>query len=211
MKIPLSNMLKKRLHLETALLQDEIVDLVYSFSQPILHGGTAVWRCYAGNRFSEDLDFYLPNATGFTAHFTAKVKERGLQLLKLKKTDNLIFAKVSNGLVEVRFEANFNKKVKGVVKNFEKTNGAFAPILTLAPDELIVEKMNAYRSRKFIRDIYDVFHLAKYIENKEILGDVRKFAETIEPPIDEKNLKILIYTGLSPTFDQMVENLRGSK
>lgn len=211
MNIPLGNKLKKRLHLETALLQDEIVDLVYSFSQPILHGGTAVWRCYGGNRFSEDLDFYLPNEKDFEADFTTKVKERGLQLLKLKTTDNLIFAKVSNGMVEVRFEANFNKKVKNIVKNFEKTNGAFAAVLTLSPDELIVEKMNAYRSRKFIRDIYDVFHLVKYVENAKLLAEVRKFAETIGLPIDEKNLKILIYTGLAPTFGQMVENLRGSR
>ncbi len=211
MRIPLANMLKKRLHLETALLQDEIIDLVYSFSKPILHGGTAVWRCYSGKRFSEDLDFYLNKQEGFAEMFSTKVKERGLELLKIKSTENLIFAKVSNDVVEVRFEANFNKKVKSIVENFEKTNGDFSMVLTLLPEELIVEKMNAYRSRKFIRDIYDVFHLVKYIENKEISNEVRKFAETIEPPIDEKNLKTLIYIGLSPTFDQMIESLRRLK
>ncbi len=211
MNIPLANRLKKRLHVETALLQDEIVDLVYSFSQPILHGGTAVWRCYAGNRFSEDLDFYLANHRSFAEEFSTKVKERGLQLLKLKTTENLIFAKVSNNAVEVRFEANFGKKVKGIVKNFEKTDGTFTYILTLSPDDLIVEKMNAFNSRRFIRDIYDVFHLAKYVENKETLVELSKFARKIETPVDEKNLKTLIYTGLAPTFGQMVENLRGLK
>ncbi|MFH1246948.1 MAG: nucleotidyl transferase AbiEii/AbiGii toxin family protein, partial [Candidatus Micrarchaeota archaeon] len=60
MNFPLANKLKKRLHLETATLQDEVVDLIYSISSPVLHGGTAIWRCYAGNRFSEDLDFYMP-------------------------------------------------------------------------------------------------------------------------------------------------------
>ncbi len=199
------------MHLETAILQDEVVDLVYSFSQPVLHGGTAVWRCYNGNRFSEDLDFYSENPTNFEEAFAAKVKQRNLNLLKLKSTENLIFAKVSNGAVEVRFEANFNKKVKSVVKNFEKTDGTFASVLTLTPDELIAEKIDAYRSRRFVRDLYDVFHLCKYLEDKETRKMVGTFAEKIEPPVDGRNLKTLIYSGLCPSFDQMIQNLRGLK
>src|SRR3989344_7834427 len=153
MDIPLANKLKKRLHLETALLQDELVNLVYDISHPVLHGGTAVWRCYQGNRFSEDLDFYLSDIISFKEKFTEKIKERNLTIAKYKQTDNLIFAKISNGTVEVRFEANFARKTNGVVKPYEKTNGGFTDILTLSPDDLIIEKINAYNSRELIRDI----------------------------------------------------------
>ena len=60
MRIPLANKLKKRLHSETAFLQDEVIDIVYGLEpNAVLHGGTAIWRCYQGNRFSEDLDFYF--------------------------------------------------------------------------------------------------------------------------------------------------------
>ena len=59
MRIPLANQLKKRQQVETAFLQDEIIRLVYlTTEEMVLHGGTAIWRCYSGKRFSEDLDLY---------------------------------------------------------------------------------------------------------------------------------------------------------
>jgi len=59
-KIPLEKRLKKRMDVEIAFLQDEVVEILYAIeSRLVLHGGTAVWRCYGGNRLSEDLDFYL--------------------------------------------------------------------------------------------------------------------------------------------------------
>ena len=54
MKIPLANQLKKRQQVETALLQDEIIGIIYLITEDmVLHGGTAIWRCYSGKRFSE--------------------------------------------------------------------------------------------------------------------------------------------------------------
>ena len=72
MKLPLFNRLKKRQHRELALLQDEITDIVYRISdEAVLHGGTAIWRCYGGNRFSEDIDIYIPkDNTKIEALFT---------------------------------------------------------------------------------------------------------------------------------------------
>ncbi|MHB1812966.1 MAG: nucleotidyl transferase AbiEii/AbiGii toxin family protein [Thermoplasmataceae archaeon] len=59
MKIPIANQLKKRQQVEIASLQDELISLMYAVSDDlILHGGTAIWRCFSGKRFSEDLDFY---------------------------------------------------------------------------------------------------------------------------------------------------------
>lgn len=111
MQIPLANKLKKRMHTEIAALQDELVDIIYEIDkQAVLHGGTAIWRCYNGNRFSEDLDFYSGSSDDFRGYFETKLKNHALSLLKFKKTKNVIFSKISNGTVEVRFEIN--------IKNF---------------------------------------------------------------------------------------------
>ena len=152
MKIPLSNKLKKRLHVETALLQDELMDIIYSLEESaILHGGTAIWRCYEGNRFSEDLDFYFTTVENFENKLSVKLKERSLQLLKYKKTHDIVFSKITNGNVEVRLEINTKpKKIQNVVKSYEKVDGSFMDVFTFSPEQLLLEKINAYNSRKFI-------------------------------------------------------------
>ena len=59
--IPLNLRLKKKTEKEIAYAQDVILGEIYKFfPNAVLHGGTAIWRCYNGRRFSEDLDFYLP-------------------------------------------------------------------------------------------------------------------------------------------------------
>jgi len=59
--LPIDKKLKKRTHKIVALAQDILVmELYNSFTNAIIHGGTAIWRCYGSNRFSEDVDVYLP-------------------------------------------------------------------------------------------------------------------------------------------------------
>ncbi|MEM1546291.1 MAG: nucleotidyl transferase AbiEii/AbiGii toxin family protein [Candidatus Methanomethylicia archaeon] len=36
------------------------MEIYNSFPEAVIHGGTAIWRCYGSNRFSEDVDVYLP-------------------------------------------------------------------------------------------------------------------------------------------------------
>ena len=82
MAIVLFNRLKKKLHREIALLQDELIDIIYSIEpNAVLHGGTAIWRCFQGNRFSEDLDFYLTPSKNFKETFFNACKARYLTLL----------------------------------------------------------------------------------------------------------------------------------
>ena len=49
--------------LRLAELQYEVIDIIYNRVEPdaTLYGGTAIWRCYGGNRFSEDIHIYLSN------------------------------------------------------------------------------------------------------------------------------------------------------
>ena len=211
MKIPLSKKLKKRLHIETAMLQDEVIDIIYSIEEnAVLHGGTAICRCYEGNRFSEDLDFYFPAEESLEDELITKLKERNLELVKYKKTQTVVFAKVSNRDVEVRLEVNFiSRKKQFIVKPYEKADGSFMDIFTLSADELLVEKINAYKSRRLIRDIYDIYHLSKYVEKEqEIKENVKNFLSKLEKAADEENLKVIVYAGAVPSFNQMVDALR---
>ena len=210
MKIPLANRLKKRLHVETALLQDEVMDIVYILEEnAVLHGGTAIWRCYEGNRFSEDLDFYFPTVESFENRLSIKLKERNLQLLKYKKTHDIVFSKITDGNIEVRLEINTRpKKMENIVRSYEKTDGSFMDVFTLSPEQLLLEKINAYKSRKLIRDIYDVYHLSKYVKDSEVKDAIVVFISKIEKPADEETLKTIVYTGAVPSFKKMIETLK---
>jgi hypothetical protein len=60
-KIPLMNRLRKEYHKKVAYAQDLLVIELYSvIPDTVLHGGTVIWRCYGGNRFSEDIDAIIP-------------------------------------------------------------------------------------------------------------------------------------------------------
>lgn len=206
MRIPLDKRLKKRAHVEVALLQDELVDAVYSVeNSAVLHGGTAIWRCYGGNRFSEDLDFY---ASAEITAIQAELQKRGLTVTKFKQTKNLLYAKASNGQTEVMLEANLAAKRKGTVCGYERTDGSIMQILSLTPEELLLEKSSAYSDRTLIRDLYDAQHLSGLVENEALVAkQMRKFVSDLPKPVDEENLKAIVYGGTIPSFEQLRDAL----
>lgn len=198
------------MHLELAMLQDEVIDIVYTICEedhPVLHGGTAIWRCYDGKRFSEDLDFYGNVESGFEQKLKKVLESRGLILAKYKKTANTVFAKISNNNTTVKLEITTRKAPEKTIKQYKKTNGSTIDIYTLSPEILIYEKMGAYKGRRYIRDIYDVYYLSSFVEKID-KKKIMEFLDKIEPPIDEKNLRTLIYLGLAPSFKEMVEKLK---
>jgi predicted nucleotidyltransferase component of viral defense system len=210
MIIPLEKRLKKRMHVEIALLQDEAMEVLYGIDRElVLHGGTSVWRCYGGNRFSEDLDLYAADIADIWKQLQTKLLQRSLQILKFKKTQNLVFCKVSNGSAEIRIEINHSAKRKAAqARQYEKTDGTFMAVLTLPPDELLLEKLAAYRDRRFIRDIYDVFHLLNYLEGEGASKKAAEFLSSPQEPVDGKNLKAIVYSGAVPTFEHMLMAIR---
>lgn len=211
MKLPLFNKLKKRQHKELALLQDEIADIIYRISDDaVLHGGTAIWRCYNGLRFSEDLDFYLIPDKNFEDSLSSEIESRGLTISKFRKTGNSIFSKIVNDGVEVRLEIALRLPRKFEPKPFEKTDGSFFDVFTLSASDLMEEKMNAYSNRKLIRDFYDVYFLSNLAEPENFPSKkLKEFLNILPQPADEKNLKTLVFSGAVPSFDQMLNILRG--
>lgn len=65
-RLPKEDMLRR------AINEDKVLEIVLnSHSRFVMHGGTAIWRCYNGNRFSSDIDFYT-NLNTSESHMVQK-------------------------------------------------------------------------------------------------------------------------------------------
>ena len=207
--IPLILRLKKSAHKDIALAQDLIVGALYeAFNDAVLHGGTSIWRCYKGNRFSEDVDVYIPKNIAKVDDLFNTLLKRGFNIKKKKVAKNSIFSTLYFERTIVRFEAIF-KKVEGSLKEYETIDGNFITVYTLEPGELVAEKTDAYIRRLKIRDIYDIFFLLRYVKsNKEVKAKIKKLISNFKKPIDEGDLKVLIFEGLVPSSEKMINYIR---
>jgi len=207
--LPIDKKLKKRAHKTIALVQDILVMEVYnSFPSAVIHGGTAIWRCYGSNRFSEDVDIYLPfNVKNKNMeNFLENLNKKGFTVEKFKETNNSVFAKFSYLGVIIRYEIVFKNIKNFLTKSFEMSDGTSILVNTLSAEELIKEKLSAYVKRKKVRDLYDIFFLLRSVEDKEkIKNDLVKFVKEFKKPVDERELKVLIISGSVPTIDSMLE------
>ena len=121
--IPLSVKIKKESHRKVALAQDLIVEAVYDiFSNAVLHGGTAIWRCYAGKRFSEDLDFYFPADKERINQIFNNLEKKGFTIQKKKIGENSVYSELVFNRVSVRLEATF-QSIKGHLVDYETADG----------------------------------------------------------------------------------------
>lgn len=207
--VPLILKLKKSAHKDIAAAQDLVVTALYElFNDAVLHGGTSIWRCYKGNRFSEDVDVYIARDIGRVASFFNVLLKKGFDIEKKKVAKNSIFSTLHFGRTVVRFEAIF-KKVDGSLKEYETADGNFITVYTLKPEELIAEKIDAYLKRLKIRDIYDIFFLLRHIKEREkIKFKIKKLVENFKKPVDENELKVLILEGLVPSWEKMIDYIK---
>jgi predicted nucleotidyltransferase component of viral defense system len=200
--------LTKKVHRDIAMAQDLMVNVMYNvFSDVVIHGGTAMWRCYGGNRFSEDIDVYLPlkyRKREKYDEFIDAMEQVGFKTEKFKDTGNVIYSKFSMNGVIVSFEALF-KNVKNIVTMpFEMIDGNFINVYTLSSEALLAEKTLTYLSRRKIRDLYDIFFLLNVVNEKVDKKLLRKFLSDFKLPIDTKDLKVLIISGAVPSVSDML-------
>ena len=208
MEFPIIYKLKRESQKELAELQDEVVDVVYTLlDNAVIHGGTAIWRCYGGKRFSEDIDLYANYLETFKTKLENELKRRSLKLFKFRQTANTLFSQISNDVTHMSLEMT-RKNMHGTLKTYQKANGSAMDVLTLKPEELILEKIAAYNDRRRIRDIYDVYFLSRFVDDKKIKESVKKLLLKINEPKDEGDLKVIIYEGRVPTFQEMLEALK---
>jgi len=202
--------MRKERHKKIAEVQDTAVETLYRvFPRAVLHGGTAIWRCYSGNRFSEDIDVYIEKDVEKINRFFEELKKAGFEIIKKRMTENSLYSLLSFGGTEVRFEALF-RHAEGVVKEYETYEGILFNVFTLTPEQMTMEKIGAYLKRRKIRDLYDIFFLLRYVANVEKLKpNLRNLLRNFKEPIDEGELKALILFGAIPTKEDIVEYLRG--
>jgi predicted nucleotidyltransferase component of viral defense system len=207
-KIPLILRLKKESHRRIARAQDLIVETLYDvFNDAVLHGGTGIWRCYSGNRFSEDIDVYIHRNLEKLSEFFLRLEKKGFEIKKKKIGENSLFSNLLFEGIEVRFEALF-KKTRGWLKDYEKAEGNLITVYSLTPEEFILEKIDTYIKRRKIRDLYDIYFLLKYADRKKLKDKLNKFVHSFQMPVDEEDLKILILEGVVPSSEKMLEYMR---
>ena len=146
---------------------------------------------------------YLPDNEKINIFFE-NLEKRGFIIEKKKITENSLYSNLKFERVYVRFEALF-KKVKYVLRDYETIDGNFITVSTLTQEELIKEKINAYLNRKKIRDLYDIFFLLRYVQK---IAELKKLIKEFENPIDEKELKIIIFEGTVPNSKKMLEYIK---
>ncbi|MBI3033883.1 nucleotidyl transferase AbiEii/AbiGii toxin family protein [Candidatus Woesearchaeota archaeon] len=203
MKIPLYNRIKKQAHKDIAAAQDIVMREIYDyFPKAVFHGGTAIWRCYSGNRFSEDLDFYLPSK-GSVPVFFQSLERQGFRIFKQRVKENSLYALVEFNRAQVRVEAIFTAKKGAILKEYEQIDGNLMTVYTLSPEELLQEKIAACIKRKKARDLYDVFFLLRLV-NSRPKGLAAVTAVQIE---DEETLPAIILSGPIPTSQEMKRHI----
>ena len=203
-KIPLQAKLKRETHRKIAYAQDLIVKEVYSvFDKAVLHGGTAIWRCYDGKRFSEDLDFYLPKDKNKIELLFENLAKSGFDIKKRKVSENSIYSELEFDRTSVRLEATF-QKISGIICDYEMSDGNIVSIHSLSPESFIVEKSNTYLKRFKVRDLWDVFFLLKRVDDVSSINEIGVLIKGYKKPIDEMDLKVILLEGIIPSANEMI-------
>lgn len=200
----------KKPRIDLAYLQDYLVDIVYNKINPnaILYGGTAIWRCYGGNRFSGDIDIYLPWDS--LEELVKNLHRFGLKLIGRNKELKSMIT-VSDGTASVLLETK-DGAGKSIILPYTRVDGSTTIVQVLSPTELMVRKLEAYQGRRYIRDVYDLFVLTGFLDRHDftVRSKLLPFLNSVEEPIDETVLRTLIYSGKNDfTFGGLIKYIAG--
>src|SRR3989344_9609638 len=206
-KIPINLKLRKAEHKKIAYVQDILVEELYHlFPKAVIHGGTAIWRCYNGNRFSEDIDAYLRRDVEKIEGFFGLLAKKGFKIIKSRIKENSVYSEMVFNDIPVRFEATFQSK-KGIARKYEKSEGFFINVFTLTAEELVFEKVETYLKRRKIRDLYDIHFLLNYAERDKVHAELKRLLGSFVKPKDEENLALIIISGAVPSSEQLFRGI----
>ena len=89
-------------------------------------------------------------------------------------------------------------------------DGAAFIVFSLPIEDLVLEKAAAYSSRRFARDVFDVYFLCLQLQDDgKVKAGLRDFVRNLPEPVDEDNLAAIVFSGAVPSFAQMRDYLRG--
>lgn len=206
--LPLQLRLKREAHRKIAYAQDLVVNESYSvFDKAVLHGGTAIWRCYHGRRFSEDLDFYFPKDKEKIELLFERLAKLGFRVIKKKVSETSVYSELVLDRTSVRLEATF-QKISGVICDYEMSDGTFISVYSLTPEQFLVEKARTYLKRFKVRDLWDIFFLLKLVEHSAKIPELGSVIKHYQQPIDEGDLKTILLEGIVPSADEMIEYIK---
>lgn len=213
--------------LEKAKLEDLLVELLYyRYENLVFHGCTAIWRCYSGNRFCRDIDFYLSARTNEEKRRLFKDMENFLKGFGFKIKEKVYGASTNtmHFLIEasakMKIDINFAKK-KGTPIEYKKVDDSKLIVLSLTPLNLLEEKIDTYNdklsgtsvySHPEIQDLYDIYYLVSLIKQpgNATIKRLSSLVQSIElkSPSNVRSLGHLILSGLPPSFDLMISKLK---
>lgn len=208
MEMPIGSILTGK-RLDVAKMQDLVVEVIYNYVQPdaVLYGGTAIWRCFNGGRFSEDIDIYVNRSFG--SKFQKMLSRYNLSIVSRDK-DLPLHMRIGDGTTDVLVEASIGNP-ESIISQYARIDGSHITISVLSPAELLVRKIEAYRGRRYVRDIYDIFQLTNFLDKHDyyVTSHLRPFLKDLKEPVDEDILESLIYKGIKRlTFKKIVNYLK---
>ena len=97
------------------------METIYEFfPSAVIHGGTAIWRCYEGNRFSEDIDMYIKKDTEKINALFSTLEKNGFSVSKKRIKENSLYSTLKFNTSIVRFEALFKAIKNPFLKEYER-------------------------------------------------------------------------------------------
>lgn len=211
--------------MEKAKLEDILVELLYArYPNLTFHGGTSIWRCYSGNRFSRDIDFYCKrdskSESDIYREFGEFLQKSGFAM-KSRNYDNATGTMHFLVEAETKMKIDINLKYKrGTPTEYTKVDGSKIIVLALTPEELLGEKIETYLDKlqnadgtrqPEAQDLYDIYHLTTIIDGgtDKLKSEVRNLLMRIKgnPPSGMKTLGNIILSGVAPSFDFLIKSI----
>ncbi len=153
----------------------------------VFTGGTMLRLCYGLNRFSVDLDFWIYKEVDVKAYFV-RLKEFLSEYYTIRDAEDkfytLLFEIKSENYprslkIEIRKKA---EKIKTDISiAFSKYSNTQVLVRTLSLQEVMKSKIEAFLSRREIRDVFDIeFLLKRGIELEATKKELQKLLEGIK-------------------------------
>jgi len=168
-------------HIEKDYFQDLLLFNLYKQTNLLVFkGGTALYKLYGLQRFSEDLDFSLlkdVDLEKIMKNVIANIKNSEIKEIKRMKDSVLIkiaFKGILTKYNTIRIDINTKNPVldKFDVKTYTSSYVDINPfsLRVLSLKEIFAEKIHSILNRENARDLYDLFFLSKFVEiDKKII------------------------------------------
>ena len=185
-------------YIEKDYFQDILLFNIYKQTNLLIFkGGTALYKLYGLQRFSEDLDFTLIenlNIEEIIKKYLNNIKDSKIK--NVKKLKNSISIKIAfKGIITKYNTVRIDISLKNVildkfdVKNHTSPYPDINPfnLRVLSLKEMVAEKIHSLLNRESARDLYDLFFLLKFVDLDKQL--ITKKLKIFDMKIDHNMLK----------------------